>query len=534
MDELRLQSRLFREFVRTRPSVQDGMDAALAAVKGAPHSEAWAACKGVDWSKGEARWVRWFDRLLKKCPIPRKTELLWFEVPSEPDSAFTSVSGYAKLNRWDNSFGLEEGRRWPVDSQGNTVDAGLLPLPELNTFFAKAGWDSDGPEESWEALSPGIHALSHVYTMLLVMNGLPRTGLLSRVGARGDVGVVVGWVDGGADPVGVLAPSGWRPLARQYRSVKARPEQLEPASGLLDVRKYLANGGDPNWRERRTGETVLIKCADRFPPEIRRLVAAGADVNAADKQGQSVLHHFGACELPILRLFLDQGADPRARAADGQTVLDRYVDDGRCTVHHLEMLWKAGARLGKERGRIARPIRSLAESGIWAEDTKRQFSRLLRFWLDRGLRLDACDREGRTALWSALECHAAELPERLVWLRENPGKDERMGYGHDEVAIMLLEHGADPNTRLRFSRHRAIPAGAMPLMVRCYEDERLVKALLKHGADPLARCAKGLTAFDYAKRASADPRRPDAKGAQRVVAILERAMKRAAGTRRRR
>lgn len=534
MDEFRLQRRLFREIIRTRPSVQDGMAAALAAVKEAPHGEAWAACKCADWSRGEARWVRWFNRLLKKRPIPRETELLWFEVPSELNPALTSVSGYAKLTPWHHSFGLEEGRFWPEDDEGYTRNEGLLRLPELDAVFAGVGWGRSGSDEVVERLRPGVYALSYAYAALLVCNGLPRTRLPSRVGVRGGVGVVVGWAEGGPDPIGVLAPAGWRPLRYDPRSIKARPEELDPSSMTLNVGKYLANGGDPNWRERRTGETLLIKCADRFPPEIRRLVAAGADVNAADKQGQSVLHHFGACELPILQLFLDQGADPRTRTADGQTVLDRYVDDGRCTVHHLEVLWKAGARLGKEPGRIPRPIRSLVESGIWAEGTKRQFSRLLRFWLDRGFRLDARDREGRTALWIALECHAAELPERLVWLRENPNSDERLGYRHDAVAIMLLDHGADPNARLVFSRHKAIPAGATPLMVRGYEDERLVKALLKHGADPLARCSKGRTALDYAQRAAADPRRPGTKGAQRVAALLERAMKRAASKRRRR
>ena len=58
-------------------------------------------------------------------------------------------------------------------------------------------------------------------------------------------------------------------------------------------------------------------------------------------------------------------------------------------------------------------------------------------------------------------------------------------------------------------------------------DSRLVNVLLKHGADPLVRCAKGRLAVEYAQQAAADERRIDRKGAAAVAEMLRRATDRA-------
>ena len=61
-------------------------------------------------------------------------------------------------------------------------------------------------------------------------------------------------------------------------------------------------------------------------------------------------------------------------------------------------------------------------------------------------------------------------------------------------------------------------------MVRRYSTDRLVRALLSHGADPHARCAKGKTALEYAREASKTPQRPGHEGAAKVARLLELAM----------
>lgn len=46
----------------------------------------------------------------------------------------------------------------------------------------------------------------------------------------------------------------------------------------------------------------------------------GADPTVADKLGNTALHYAcGACDLPVARLLMRAGADPRARNAAGHT-----------------------------------------------------------------------------------------------------------------------------------------------------------------------------------------------------------------------
>lgn len=220
MDPFTLQRRVCREILKTRPSAERGMAAALKAVAAAPGGKAWAKAEAAapDWAALEARWVAWFDALLKEAPPPEPTALLWFERPSDLNPALTSVSGYAELDTADEAWGLEAGRHWPVEESGATQAAALLDLPELDAMFAAAGWGGDdGPDET---LSPGFYALASAATVLLVLNGLPRTRLLALAGVD-RVGVVTGWAEGGEEPVGLLSESGWGTM-RRSKSTKAR------------------------------------------------------------------------------------------------------------------------------------------------------------------------------------------------------------------------------------------------------------------------------------------------------------------------
>lgn len=521
MGEFDLQYRVVRQILKDKPGVRQGMERVVDELAAKPSGKGWrAACKGIDWDKGQARWVRWFDRLLKTHPLPRNSELLWFEVPSNLNPALTSVSAFAKIGSAEESYGLDARRRWPVDPKGNTLDEGLLPLPELEHALLAGGLNRDDESTEQDQLRPGVYALSYAYAILLTLNGLPNTNVLKSLASAGGVGVLVGWADGDFDRVGLLKASGWSTLKPRTSSRSAPPDYMDPDKyGCVNVRGYLKWGGDLEHRGKKHGETVLMKQHYDDTESIRLLLEAGADAKAVDNEGSNVLHWFMPCELSTLKLLLAAGADAKGRNKKGQTVLDTALSRGGCTIQHVELLDAAGARLSRGNN----PLFELSQRDASDRAEFKESAKQLRFWLAGRYKLDARDEAGRTPLWVSLEAHASGLARHMKQLKKKSSGDATDGK-HDEMAMLLLEHGADPDGRLKESKEPLIPRGATPLMVRRYDRDRLVRALLAKGANPKARCAEGKTALDYARAAAADTKRPDRAGAAKVVRLLEQAL----------
>lgn len=523
MDPFTLQRSLFRVLTDARPSIAEGMNLVLDRVAGTRSGKPWEQCRDLDWERGLERWTHWFSRLLVKHPPPRETELLWFEVPSEINPSLTSVSGYAKLASSGEGFGMAEGRTWPVDRRGFTLPAGLHRLPELDEGLRRVGW-RDTDEEELKRLSPGVYAVSHAYATLLVINGLPKTRVFSRIDSYQGVAVVVGWTEGDAQAVGQLRPSGWSGIRRVRPSTEPKEGELNPWSYRFNLKKYIAAGRDINARD-RDGATILMHSQYDSVDRIRLLLAAGADVRPVDNEGRNALHWFSAAELPVLRLLLDAGANPNRVARNGWSVMDCVVWDGRCTLAHIKLLNSRGAKLRHLlRGRNT-PLHDLAASSFGEAGERASASAMIRFWLRR-YGIESRRSDGLTPLWVALRAHAANLDERLRWIRRGLDASDLGNYRHDQTAMMLLKHGADPNGVYDGPKQRFIPARGTPLMLQRYDNDRLVRALLRHGADPGARCAKGRTALDYA-RAALEKGGPGSEGAGEVVAVLERAVRRA-------
>lgn len=519
MREFQLQRSMLREVVTKRPPVAAGMAALLRRASQARGASAWRRCLNIDWRRAERRWIAWFDRLLTRVPPPSDTELLWFESASDLNPASTSVSAYRTLRTKREDYGLDAARTWPESDVGETLDEGLLDLPELEEAWRRVGW-RDNPAD---ALRPGVYATASCLAALLVINGLPRTRVFNHLKDERGVSVVLGWVEGGVDAVGQLTSNGWGPVRR----VKGSPpdaEVLDISSYRFDVERYIASGSDVNIFEPETGQSLLAKCWAYPPRVIRVLLDAGADPSVRNRDGSSVLHRFGASDLVTLRRLIAAGADPKAVNREGWSVLDRVANDGRCTLKHLEFYWKRGARPRRMLKTIDSPMHAVAWRSAGDAITRREIGRILRFWIRRGFSINHRRRDGLAPLWLSLTNHLTEQAEHLKLERSRGYSVGEWDLGHDRTAEVLLAHGADPNSRYSGPPRADIPKGATPLMTRRYDDDRLVRALLRHGADPHLTCAAGRTALDYARRAARSPTRIDRAGAEEVVAVLERAM----------
>jgi ankyrin repeat protein len=91
-----------------------------------------------------------------------------------------------------------------------------------------------------------------------------------------------------------------------------------------EVARLLADGADPDARDEIQAWTPMMRALEAGHLELaKRLIEAGADVNAKAETGTTVLMvAAGKGHEEFVRLLLQAGADPGARDMHGKTALD--------------------------------------------------------------------------------------------------------------------------------------------------------------------------------------------------------------------
>ena len=261
------------------------------------------------------------------------------------------------------------------------------------------------------------------------------------------------------------------------------------------VQALLKAGADPNTAIRPTGETVLMTASRTGKVDaVRLLIDAGAQVDATDRKGQTALM-WAADEdhADTIVLLTQSGANIHARLKSGFTPMLFAVRDGRINA-----------------------VRALLKLGVDANEA-----------IEPPAKKDGTPAKNVTpALTLAIENGHYELGLELLKAGANPN-DQRSGYtplhtltwarkpnrGDDpdgqppptgsgnitslQFARLLVEHGADVNTRLTkgpAGRGKLGMTGATAfLMASKTADLPYMQLLIELGADPLIPNKDGCT-----------------------------------------
>jgi len=273
------------------------------------------------------------------------------------------------------------------------------------------------------------------------------------------------------------------------------------------------------------GLTALHRAAERGDiAEVRRLLAAGADVNAAGAMDGCTPLHLAAEHEAMAAFLIRNGADVKARAVFGDTPLHLAARENNVAVARL--LLNRGAEVDAADGFGQTPLHGAARRGSI------DVARLL---LERGADPNATDHRGQTPLANVegsdelvtllLSCGASDLdhvlpadvnapgPDGKTWLHlaAADGNVTRVEWllakgsrleardangdtplhlaallGRDEVISLLIDKGADVNT------HDC--NGTTPLYAAGMRaDPSTLELLIAHGADVNAPSESGQT-----------------------------------------
>ena len=258
------------------------------------------------------------------------------------------------------------------------------------------------------------------------------------------------------------------------------------------VRKLLRGGADPN-RTKWTGESPLMTCANTGAVSaVKDLLDNGADINASEStQDQTALMWAAAEKHPeVVKLLIERSANINA--------LSKIIPEPEPFVQ------KTPGSMGQN---FPTTLRFRELSGGFtalmfaAQQGDLESTRLL---LDAGADIEFTTPEEGSAIVVATAA------------------------GHEELAIFLLQRGADPNiadaygiTPLHFAVHKGvlIMNNWMPAETEKYGWERnnmpaLIKALLEHGAEPDPKIKHAWSFLDnpFLARSMEDPAQIDIVG----------------------
>ncbi|OLN94198.1 putative ankyrin repeat protein-like protein 4 [Colletotrichum chlorophyti] len=304
-----------------------------------------------------------------------------------------------------------------------------------------------------------------------------------------------------------------------------------------EVRILIKRGADLEARNNK-GETPIFQAAQAEPDCLGLLLDSGADVNATDREGNTVLHtactRFGF--LKAVKILIQNGADLEARNNKGETPIFQAIHaDPEC----LDFLLGHNANINLENAEG----QTLLHCAIKTVNGTKNLPKLL----ERGIKIDVLDDYGCTPLFyalpwlnwtgSAVTCWLKQVsgqsflhlacwdaivdPNYLKFVQEairrgmeidlsdNRGRTPLMNAAnrHNGALVkILLDNQANPNAMDHAGRTPLYDAMTSDMLWQVYDARREEQCfrvpayLLSGGADPTISGPNGMDALAMAER----------------------------------
>jgi serine/threonine-protein phosphatase 6 regulatory ankyrin repeat subunit B len=358
--------------------------------------------------------------------------------------------------------------------------------------------------DSGAVILPGNSAQSKLILRLVGSElgiQMPPTGPLTAE----EIAVLRAWIDQGADWPEVSLTE-----AAPSRNSDSRSENLFRAirKGNADTVRALLRSDRSlvNVRDASGATPLMHGCLYAGEDLVKLLLDQGADPNLKNNAGVTALM-WGVGDARKVRLLVARGADVNARSQDGKTpLLIAAGQSGATGIVKLLLEKGADIKAGDANGSTA----LIQAAGGGDAET-------LRFLITRGSDVNAASNGGGTALMAAVRTrnagsvqllleHGAEVNSRTK--RGITALSLAANLGSTDIVRVLLEKGAEVNVE--------DDRGYTALMLAAYSDflaADLVKLLLDHGARVAAISQDGETALSLA----------ETKGDTAVVRLLKAA-----------